>query len=233
MFNAFAEDTSENWPPLKQHSTPQYLERRSRFRKTRELPSRRAASQDRSLVSLGSWRRKSEPSMIPQYNAKTMPKKISNIKKAKESSAKFYTDLSDSENCDAADESNNSLETNSEQNDTSITRDDTYEDIQESSLEDDSSAKNTLEKVVSDLLMQNKEFQKVFNRRRNIRESEPLASIWLKQEQKLPTKADSLPRNIQLNDQIDNANDSPKLDDELMKNEKTADVEEEEEEHDM
>lgn len=198
----FPEDISENWPPLKQHSTPQYLERRSRVRKTRNLSGRRAASQDRSFVSLGSWRRKSEPSMIPQYDTKTIPKKISNLKKAKESSAKFYTDFSDSENCDAADDS---LETKSEQNTSCIQRDDTYEDIQESSLENDSVAtKSTLEQVVSDLLMQNKEFQKVMNRRKNVRDSEPLTNVWLKQENEndLPTKSDSLPRNIQLNDHI-------------------------------
>lgn len=173
------------------------------MRKTRNLSSRRATSQDRSFVSLGSWRRKSEPSMIPQYDAKTVPKKISNLKKAKESSAKFYTDFSDSENCDAVDDS---LETKSEQNTSScIQRDDTYDDIQESSLESDHvTIKSTLEQVVSDLLMQNKEFQKVMNRRKNLRDSEPLANVWLKQESsELPAKSDSLPRNIQLNDQID------------------------------
>lgn len=38
-----------------------------------------------------------------------------------------------------------------------------------------------------------------------MRGSEPLANIWLKKtaEEKLPTKADSLPRNIQLNDHIE------------------------------
>lgn len=40
-----------------------------------------------------------------------------------------------------------------------------------------------------------------------MRGSEPLANIWKKTEEvdeKLPTKADSLPRNIQLNDHIEN-----------------------------
>lgn len=147
--------------------------------------------------------------MIPQYDAKTVPKKISNLKKAKESSAKFYTDFSDSENCDAVDDS---LETKSEQNTLCIQRDDTYDDIQETALESDHvTIKNTLEQVVSDLLMQNKEFQKVMNRRKNVRDSEPLANVWLKQENSdLPAKSDSLPRNIQLNDQI--ADDSKTAD---------------------
>lgn len=42
--------------------------------------------------------------------------------------------------------------------------------------------------------------------RKNGRGSEPLPNIWKKteEEEKLPAKADSLPRNIQLNDQIEN-----------------------------
>lgn len=229
----FSDDASENWPPLKQHSTPQYLERRSRVRKTRDLSSRRAASQDRSFVSFGSWRRKSEPSMIPQYDSKTVPKKISNIKKAKECSAKFYTDLSDSENCDTINESNDSLEIKSEQNNSRVARDDTYEDIQECVMEDDcKQTTNTLEKLVSDLLMQNKEFQKVLNKRRNnVRDSEPISNIWLKQDQnKLPSKADSLPRNIQLNDQIDSKETSSETTNgDANVEHKTVDVEFEEE----
>lgn len=42
--------------------------------------------------------------------------------------------------------------------------------------------------------------------RKNVRGSESLANIWSKktEEEKLPAKADSLPRNIQLNDHIEN-----------------------------
>lgn len=171
--------------------------------------------------------------MIPQYDSKTVPKKISNIKKAKECSAKFYTDLSDSENCDTINESNDSLEIKSEQNNSGVARDDTYEDIQECVMEDDcKQTTNTLEKLVSDLLMQNKEFQKVLNKRRNnVRDSEPISNIWLKQDQnKLPSKADSLPRNIQLNDQIDSKETSSETTNgDANIEHKTVDVEFEEE----
>lgn len=47
----------------------------------------------------------------------------------------------------------------------------------------------------------------LFLYRKNGRGSEPLANIWKKTEEvdeKLPAKADSLPRNIQLNDHIEN-----------------------------
>ncbi|KAF5304632.1 hypothetical protein FQR65_LT07914 [Abscondita terminalis] len=179
------EDTS----PLKQHSTLQYLERRSRVRKTRDFSIRRAASQDRSFVSLASWRRKSEPGFINQYTSKTLPKRISKIKKAKDyTTAKFYTDLSDSEVCA---ESQPDL------------TEDRCEDIQESLLEsehDSHMVSNTLEKVVSDLLMQNEEFQKLMNRqRRSARDNEP-GGLWTKSS---GDKADSLPRDFQLNDQLD------------------------------
>lgn len=73
----------DKWGMLKQHSTPQYLERRTRFRKSRESADRRAASHDRAFVSLAAWRRKSEPN-VSHYNTKTLPKKITKIKKAKE-----------------------------------------------------------------------------------------------------------------------------------------------------
>lgn len=154
-----AEDGSEKWPSAK-HSTLQYLEKRSRVRKSRDQSStRRAASQDRSFVSLGSWRRKSEPSMAPQqYNAKTVPKKISNLKKAKESNATFYTDLSDSESCDIVNESNDSIDCGAKNEEAP------QEEVKDKN-EQVAINMNTLEKVVSDLLMQNKEFQKILNKR--------------------------------------------------------------------
>lgn len=156
------EDASEKWP-IKQHSTLQYLEKRSRVRKSRDQSStRRAASQDRSFVSLGSWRRKSEPSMAPpqQYNTKTMPKKITNLKKAKETSnATFYTDLSDSESCDIANESNDSIDCGGK-----IEENGQQEEVKEKS-EQIAVNVNTLERVVSELLMQNKDFHKILNRR--------------------------------------------------------------------
>lgn len=92
------------------------------------------------------------------------------------------------------------------------------EDIQESSLEtetDDTTkiASTTLEKVVSDLLMQNEEFHKVLNRqRRSVRDSESEPGIWLKQDgcDQLPSKADSLPRDFQLNDQLESGAEKDK-----------------------
>uniref|UniRef100_A0A1Y1KCR1 DH domain-containing protein n=1 Tax=Photinus pyralis TaxID=7054 RepID=A0A1Y1KCR1_PHOPY len=177
-----ASEISEDTSPLKQHSTPQYLERRSRVRKTRDFSSRRAASSDRSFVSLTSWRRKSEPGFVNQYTSKTLPKRITKIKKSKDyTTAKFYTDLSDSEICESQDK---------------------CEDILESSLECETETEisNTLEKVVSDLLMQNEEFHKLMTRqRRGARDCEP----WTKSGDELPSKADSLPRDFQLNDQLD------------------------------
>lgn len=107
-----SEDTaSERWSPLKQHSTPQYLERRTRLRKSRDFSAnRRTASQDRSFPGLN-WRRKSEPGIVNNYTAKTLPKKITKIKKNKDQTAKFYTDFSDSETCcDGVDVTNGSLE---------------------------------------------------------------------------------------------------------------------------
>lgn len=157
MYSCFlVEDGSEKWPSIK-HSTLQYLEKRSRRRTRDQNSTRRAASQDRSFVSLGSWRRKSEPSMAPQqYNTKTLPKKITNLKKAKESNATFYTDLSDSESCDIANESNDSIGCGEKNNE---------EEAMKEKNEQVAINMNTLEKVVSDLLMQNKEFQKILNKR--------------------------------------------------------------------
>ncbi|XP_044270436.1 pleckstrin homology domain-containing family G member 1 isoform X2 [Tribolium madens] len=209
------EDTTEKWSPLNKNSTPHYLERRSRVRKSRDLSNRRASSQDRAFPSLGSWRRKSEPSMglIPQYTAKTIPKKISKLKKAKESGAKFYTDLSDSENYDVIGESNESLAISANV--------DTPDHCENSNEEPPKS--NNLEKIVTDLLMQNEEFHKALNRQRRTRASEPEPPTWFEEEArpKLPSKADSLPRSFQLNDQIDdgkNKNQYHALDESLKEN---------------
>ncbi|XP_064216001.1 uncharacterized protein GEFmeso isoform X2 [Tribolium castaneum] len=209
------EDTTEKWSPLNKNSTPHYLERRSRVRKSRDLSNRRASSQDRAFPSLGSWRRKSEPSMgmIPQYTAKTIPKKISKLKKAKESGAKFYTDLSDSENYDVIGESNESLAVSP-----SVDSPDRCENGGE-----EPPKSNNLEKIVTDLLMQNEEFQKALNRQRRTRASEPEPPTWFEDEArlKLPSKADSLPRSFQLNDQIDddkNKNQYHVLDESLKEN---------------
>lgn len=74
----------DKWGLPKLHSTPQYLERqRTRIRKSRDGADRRAASHDRAFASLAAWRRKSEPN-VAHYNTKTLPKKITKIKKAKE-----------------------------------------------------------------------------------------------------------------------------------------------------
>lgn len=191
------EDTTDKWSPLKQYTTPHYLERRGRVRKTRDFTNRRASSQDRSFSSLGSWRRKSEPNMIPQYNSKLMPKKIAKIKKTKEySSATFYTDLSDSETCDIVGESTESLTQN-------VSEDVTYEQNEEEEASPEI-IKNNLEKIVSEILMQNQNFQKAFskqNNRKNVT-SDPTTSVWYEDGIKLPSKADSLPRSFQLNDKI-------------------------------
>ncbi|KAJ8944802.1 hypothetical protein NQ318_013136, partial [Aromia moschata] len=225
------EDTTDKWSPLRQY-TPHYLERRSRVRKTRDYSNRRASSQDRSFPSLGSWRRKSEPDMIPQYNSKTMPKKITKIKKAKEcGNAKFYTDLSDSEACDVVDESTESLsqtpneEPAREQN----------EEEEEEERRDAETVKNNLEKIVSEILMQNQNFHKAFyrqNGRKNVT-SDPTTSVWYEEIPKLPSKADSLPRSFQLNDQIE-SNERDETDcrnqrlmpDESLKENPDVDVEE-------
>ncbi|XP_019770731.2 uncharacterized protein LOC109544820 isoform X1 [Dendroctonus ponderosae] len=197
------EDTSDRWSPLKHNSiTPHYLERRTRVRKTRELSKERSVSQDRVFTSFGSWRRKSEPSMIPQqYDAKVIPKKISKLKKSKETgSSTFYTDLSDLENCDLAAESVESLSSKVRE-DSKEEPDGHVEEISPKTIE------SNLEKIVSELLMQNQDFHKVFNRslhqnprhpRRNVT-SEP-GPIWYDERPELPSKADSLPRSFQLND---------------------------------
>ncbi|CAG9840337.1 unnamed protein product, partial [Diabrotica balteata] len=183
---------NDKWSPLKQNSTPHYLERRSRVRKTRDFSNRRAASQDRTFPTLANWRRKSEPSMVPQYN----PKKAVKVKKHKESqSATFYTDLSDSENC--ADESLENIQQNLNEN--------TAEELKEEERTD--CVNNNLEQIVSDILMQNQSFHKAFNRQtgRKTVTSDP-SSVWCEEKVKLPTKADSLPRSFQLYDQPDSTN---------------------------
>ncbi|CAH1125212.1 unnamed protein product [Ceutorhynchus assimilis] len=197
------DDTSEKWLPLKHNSTtPHYLEKRTRVRKTRgDFSKDRSISQDRTFTSFGSWRRKSEPMIPQQYDNKIVTTKISKLKKTKENgSSTFYTDLSDSETCELASESVESLD---------VTRPE-----QDHQKNDDISPK-TIEKIVSELLMQNQEFHKVFNRgsnnqhqnqsqrhpRRNVT-SEP-GPIWYDESRlltQLPSKADSLPRSFQLND---------------------------------
>lgn len=98
--------------------------------------------------------------MAPQqYNTKTMPKKISSLKKAKESNATFYTDLSDSESCDIANESNDSI-------DCGVKNDEVVQEVEVKEKSEQIAVNlNTLEKVVSELLMQNKDFHKILNRR--------------------------------------------------------------------
>ncbi|KAL1518336.1 hypothetical protein ABEB36_001975 [Hypothenemus hampei] len=194
-----SEETSERWSPLKHNSiTPHYLEKRSRVKKTRE----RSVSQDRSFTSFGSWRRKSDPSMIPQqYDSKVVPKKISKLKKSKEinGSSTFYTDLSDSENCcDLTADSVECLVKEEEE---------LQMPVEEQPEIGPNSIGTNLEKIVSELIMQNQDFHKVFNRtslqnqrhpRRNIT-SEP-GPIWYEESRpQLPSKADSLPRSFQLN----------------------------------
>lgn len=213
-----SEDTSDKWSPLKLSPTPHYLERRSRVRKTRDLSNRRASSQDRSLVSLGSWRRKSEPSMIPQYNCKTMPKKICKIKKAKEmgSSSKFYTDLSDSETCDVIGESTESLSHNLEDQEQNSGEGKCC--IKEETPKEERTFEPNLEKIVSDLIMENKSFQKVLNRPRRNVNSEPGPATWFEEGAKeIVSKADSLPRSFQLNEQNE-SKDGSMLDESLKEN---------------
>lgn len=60
-------------------------------------------------------------------------------------------------------------------------------------------ASNTLEQVVSQLLMQNQEFQKILNRQKKVVKDEN-SGVWLKQNICDKPKADSLPRSFQLNE---------------------------------
>lgn len=62
-------------------------------------------------------------------------------------------------------------------------------------------ASNTLEQVVSQLLMQNQEFQKILNRQRKLIKDET-SGVWLKQNICDKPKADSLPRSFQLNEEV-------------------------------
>ncbi|XP_022915912.2 uncharacterized protein [Onthophagus taurus] len=189
------EETPEMWTPLKkQYSTPHYLERRSRVRQSRDLSSRRAASHDRSFPSLGNWRRKSEPNVVQQYDNKTVPSRISKLKKAKESTSTFYTDLSDSETCEINDVHLEIAEDGSDYSQTSINTTNTQQEGNES-----------IENLVTGIIMEHEEFNKVMNRKKRVlRESETDPNICLKQDKDpVTSKADSLPRSFQLNDQID------------------------------
>lgn len=185
-------ETEEKWTPLKHSSnTPHYLERRSRIRKTVDPSSRRAASQDRSFPSLASWRRKSEPGVIPQYTAKTLPHKITKLKKQKAAS-KFYTELSDSEQVT---ESTESLgKTMGEEEGFGSSREMNAEEV-------DGPPRMDLERIVSDIV--NEEFKKLKKGKKGCRDSEPTPAAWMEEKvaSKLPAKADSLPRSFQLNDQ--------------------------------
>ncbi|KAK9887048.1 hypothetical protein WA026_019972 [Henosepilachna vigintioctopunctata] len=181
------EEKAEKWSLKHSSNTPHYLENRSRNRKPTDPTGRRAASQDRSFSTLSNWRRKSEPGVIPQYNTKTLPHKISKMKKQK-SASKFYTDLSDSENCEAVTESTDSL----------ISEQLKVNDFSSQELNEE--PKMDLEKIVSDIV--NEEFKKIKRTKRSLRDSEPTPNMWFEDSPaKLPTKADSLPRSFQLNDQ--------------------------------
>ena len=199
-FQKITDEDIELWTPLKQHSTPQYLERRTRVRKSRDFSTtRRAVSYDRAFPSLGSWRRKSEPNVVQQYDTKTVPSRISKLKKAKpkESTSTFYTGLSDSETCDATEDERLKSEVEEKVVDTN----------EEQDINNDSS--ENLEKVVSDLIMQKEDFNRCINRRnkRNLRESETDPNICsIVDSDSVSGKADSLPRSFQLNDQIENTN---------------------------
>lgn len=132
---------------------------------------------------------------------KTVPKKISRLKKCKETRSKFYTDLSDSENCEPIGESTVSLDQEVSDANSKLTSE---ENSFNASVDQQNVAqftKSTLEQVVSDLLMQNQEFKKILNRRKHVRDSEPGPGIWLKSESDLPPKSDSLPRSFQFDDQ--------------------------------
>ncbi|CAH0547718.1 unnamed protein product [Brassicogethes aeneus] len=197
---------NEKWS-TKPYSTPDYLERRSRVRKSGYLTNRRASSQDRSFASLSNWRRKSEPDMIPQYTTKTMPKRITQLKKVKAGNATFYTDLSDSENGDNANESLESLPRNLTESSMDV--------FAEKADEPDSpqaEQRSNLEKIVSELLQSSRpEFSKLLtsnqpsfaNRQRRTLPIDPATATWYEVRTKNPTKADSLPRSFQLNDGIE------------------------------
>lgn len=101
--------------------------------------------------------------------------------------ATFYTDFSDSETCDVISESNDSLAECKDENEDEVGETDT------------TLASSTLEQVVSQLLMQNQEFQKILNRQKKVVKDEN-SGVWLKQNLNDKPKADSLPRSFQLNE---------------------------------
>lgn len=164
------------------------MERRSRVRQSRDLSSRRATSHDRSFPSLSSWRRKSEPNVVQQYDTKTVPVRISKIKKSKESTATFYTDFSDSENCDNDNTHQNTTEENFSY--TTINRDETESKPTSQSVEE-----------MSEVIQRQETFE---DSKSLLRESETEPNICMRADKELVTsKADSLPRSFQLNNQID------------------------------
>ncbi|KAK9700646.1 RhoGEF domain [Popillia japonica] len=177
------EEAAELWLPLKkQYSTPHYLERRSRVRQSRDPSARRAASHDRAFPSLGSWRRKSEPNVVQQYDTKTVPTRISKIKKSKESTATFYTDFSDSENCD-------------NENTKQILTEDKFSFTQKEKNENES-VSQSIEKITNAML-----HRKFDDSKLSLRESETEPNICMKldKDELVANKADSLPRSFQLN----------------------------------
>lgn len=99
--------------------------------------------------------------------------------------------MSDSETCDVISESTDSL---------AECKDDQEEEEEEEEENETTLASNTLEQVVSQLLMQNQEFQKILNRQRKVIKDEN-HGVWLKQNLCDKPKADSLPRSFQLNEE--------------------------------
>lgn len=191
------EEQYDKSSPIKQHTTPQYLERRGRFRKTRDFSVRRATSQDRTFPSLGKWRRQSDPSGCQYKTAKKSPK----AKKSPDSSV-FYTDLSDSENCEGLiGASMDSLNVIQEQERQERPHEQRFESPER---DDKQHLSNTIAQVVTDLLMQNVEFHKVLSKqRRNMKGSHSCYGNSKQYEQSDEggiNKSDSLPRSFQLND---------------------------------
>lgn len=153
---------------LKSEDSPNLSTRRS------ESMSRERSKSRDTFVKFPSWRRKSEPGVelsrffaqekiekpqepeiqIPQYNSKTIPKKIYKIKKARNklketTGATFYTDLSDSATCDEVLHISESCE--------SLEKTDEVKEVEEVKAE-------TVEDIVSQLLMQNREFQRILSK---------------------------------------------------------------------
>lgn len=238
------------WSPLgiKQHShsPPQYLERKTRYRQSRNaFSNRRTSSHDRSFSSLTNWRRKSDPSggtgapltsanggvllaaaaTLPNATKKDMVRSISGGSGFSQS--KFYMDLSDEEEEE---------EINKEQMDKSEEVEQGTDSVgtEQNSIQTEPKRHPTMEQLVSDLLAHNEELQKKLSKPRRRKQQLPsttssngsatltpttpiidrdMDAVWTKQQLQqqeqasddshVPTKADSLPRSFQLNDQLD------------------------------